>query len=33
MEIIGGMGYLLFLRISVDFSIQASYIVTKINTQ
>jgi len=33
MEIIGGMGYLLFLKISVDFSIPASYDVIKINPQ
>jgi hypothetical protein len=32
MEIIGGMGYILFLKISVDFSIQASYTVIKISS-
>jgi hypothetical protein len=31
MEIIGSMGYLLFLNISIDFSIRASYDVIKIN--
>ena len=31
MEIIGGMGYLLFLIISFDFSIRVSYNVIKIN--
>lgn len=31
MEIIGGMGYLLFFIISFDFSIRASYNVIKIN--
>ena len=31
MEITGGMDYLLSLKISVDFSIRASYITAEIN--
>jgi hypothetical protein len=30
MEIIGGMGYIILLKISIDFSIWTSYTVTKI---